>query len=955
MDVNRERWREVSRIYGAVVARPQEERAATVTELCRGDQGLREEVESLLAEEARSLVIDRGMSQVAASVDNEPASLKAGFMLGPYRLDAPIGAGGMGQVFRATDTRLNRTVAIKVLPPALANDPQFQARFDREARAIASLSHPHICTLHDVGRDHGVEYLVMEYLEGETLAARLERGALPLDDALRHAAEIADALATAHRLGIVHRDLKPGNIFLVRTSGTSAPPIAKLLDFGLAKTSAPAGVASQLSMLPTTPPNLTAQGTILGTFQYMAPEQLEGREADTRTDIFAFGAVVYEMVTGKKAFEGKSQASLIGAIMHAEPPSLTALQPLTPRTLDRMIRKCLAKDPEQRWQSVQDLASELRWIVDAPPEIPASPALLSRRRSLALVVGAALALVFATAVVAAWLFSRPEANSAVVRFTISPPVDANWANNPGGGAVPLAVSPDGNWIVFGVLQRGTALLWVRSLDTTSSRQLPGTEGARYPFWSPDSRSIGFFTQNELKRIDIAGGTAQKICDAENGGGGTWRADGSILFSQFRQGFFLISERGGSLTRIPSSILEARVPWFLPDGQHYLFVASSSELDQGGGLYLGSVDGSEAARLVEGARGAAYESGHILFVRGETLFAQPFEASAQRLTGRAVPVADAVGLSINGSAAFSVSASGVLAHAGMALSRRQIMWTDRTGHVTDRVGGPNVVTTLQLSADERRILTTRIDPRTGLQSLWLTDAERKVDTRIDDGNNGLVSPDGKWIVAVTPPPAALKRWALAGQRQPEPLVADRRTVWPTDWSLDGRFILIEHVEARTNFDISVLDPTTREIRPLVQTRANDGQGRFSPDQRWVAYASDDSGRPEILVRPFLRSGEAIPISTVGGTQPRWRRDGKELFYLSEDHMITAVDIDSSGDSLRVGPPKPLFSLRVPTSTLMFGSDYAPANNGMRFLVDPVVDEGSANDITVVLNWTAALPE
>jgi serine/threonine protein kinase len=502
-------------------------------------------------------------------------TLTSGSRLGPYEIVSAVGAGGMGEVYKARDTRLDRTVAIKVLPAHVASDPDVRQRFEREARAVAALNHPHICTLHDIGTQDGTDFLVMEYLEGETLADRLTKSALPLDQALRYGIEIADALDKAHRAGIIHRDLKPGNIMLTKGG-------AKLLDFGLAKTGAATVAGTGLSMLPTTPPNLTARGTILGTFQYMAPEQLEGLEADIRTDIFAFGAVLYEMLTGKKAFEGKSQASLIAAILDRDPPPISTVQPVTPRALDRMVSTCLAKDKDDRWQSSRDLLRELKWIAEGTSSASANAAarLPPWRHSLVLLaLGLTLGGILAGAGV--WLAVRPaRIETATSRFVMPAPEKVTFGTST--NSMSQALSRDGRYLVFvGSNADGTSRLWLRPLDSLTARVLPGTEGASSPFWSPDNRSVGFFSGGKLKKIDMSGGPAQTLADAPSQVGGTWNPDGVILFApSAADALYRVSSGGGAampVTDLDESLREVRHAWpfFLPDGRHFLFLGACS--------------------------------------------------------------------------------------------------------------------------------------------------------------------------------------------------------------------------------------------------------------------------------------------------------------------------------------------------------------------------------------------
>ena len=663
-------------------------------------------------------------------------ALSPGTRLGPYEITAQIGAGGMGEVYKAKDTRLDRTVAIKVLPTHVASDPQFRERFEREGKAISQLNHPHICTLYDVGRQDLTDFLVMEYLEGETLADRLVKGALPLDQALTIAIQIANALDTAHRAGIVHRDLKPGNVILTRSGGKSAAPIAKLLDFGLAKANSPAVGGAGLSMLPTTPPNLTAQGTILGTFQYMAPEQLEGQEADARTDIFAFGAVVYEMVTGKKAFEGKSQASLISSIMSVEPAPISSIQPMSPAGLDRVVNICLAKDPENRWQSAHDLASELCWIQEAGWGAGVGTLRTRKRTPLSQrIAWAAAGLFLLTSLALTFAYFRGSAPSRArpVRLQMVAPANTTFADS-------VAVSPDGNWLAFTATQPdGNSSLWVRSLDSLVARSLPGTEGARQPFWSPDSRALGFFAGGKLKRTELSAGTLQTLAEASpDPRGGTWGRDGTIVFAPSFQGSLLrIAATGGEVS--PAIALDSmrmeqtqRWPSFLPDGRHFLYYVSRGGGEEPGEIFVGSLDQQPPRRVVDSSSLAMFVApGYLLFVRGKTLLAQPFDVDRLQLNGRPVAIADQ--LSSSGSTAglrtFSVSSSGVLAYHVGSGSKTQLAWLDRAGRELGVLGPPADHHAPRLSPDGTRLAENLWDSDSSTNGdIWLTDLARGVASR-----------------------------------------------------------------------------------------------------------------------------------------------------------------------------------------------------------------------------------
>src|SRR5262245_37133496 len=621
-------------------------------------------------------------------------ALAAGSKLGPYEVLSAIGAGGMGEVYKARDPRLERNVAVKVLPSHLSASPEVRQRFEREAKTISQLSHPHICALYDVGNQDGVEYLVMEYLEGETLAQRLLNGSIPAEQTLKYGIEITDALDKAHRQGIVHRDLKPGNVMLTKTG-------VKLLDFGLAKAVQPASSASSLSVLPTQAvAPLTQEGTILGTFQYMAPEQLEGKEADARTDIFAFGAVLYEMATGKKAFSGSSQASLISAILRDDPLPISQVQPMSPPALDRVVRGCLAKDPEDRWQSAGDVGKQLKGIADGSEAALPGPAIARRRKGRERLAW----LAFAAAALAALLLAllplrqRP-APSARFESSILPPGKNHFVFR----GSPLAVSPDGRRIAFTAeSSEGTRRLWVRSFDATSAQPLPGTEGAIRPFWSPDSRSVGFFADGKLKRIEASGGLPQTLCDAPSGLGGTWNREGVILFSpDFLKPIYRVASSGGAAVPITSVNLGKGEfghlwPVFLPDGRHFLYI---SGLGRAGrqqemlGAYVGSLDSKEVRLLHAGRGNVAYapssdpSRGHLLFMRGATLLARPLDAGRLELTGEAIPVAENVKyFGAQSSGAFSVSDNGILAYGtGVQGDPAQMLWFDRTGRQIESIG------------------------------------------------------------------------------------------------------------------------------------------------------------------------------------------------------------------------------------------------------------------------------
>ena len=608
--------------------------------------------------------------------------LQTGTRLGPYEILAPLGSGGMGEVYRARDTRLDRAVAVKVLPSHLSQSHDAHQRFEREARAVSSLNHPHICTLHDVGRHEGIAFLVMEYIEGETLVARLDRGPLPSGELLRYAIQIADALDKAHRQGVVHRDLKPGNIMLTKSG-------AKLLDFGLAKSIGGAvAVAPGLTASPTVSTPLTAEGSILGTFQYMAPEQLEGQEADARSDIFAFGAVLYEMATGRRAFQGKSPSSVIAAILHLDPPSIATLQPLSPPALERVVNRCLAKDPDERWQTARDLGFELQWIAQtgSQPGVPAAAASQKRTRERLLWL---LAVVLLGAAGAALGLNWRRADSieprAIRAFVPAP--DRTTFRLISLGAGPVAVSPDGSRLVFSARkENGVELLWVRPLDSVVATPLAGTEGASYPFWSPDGRNIGFFANGKLKRIDADGGAALSLCDAVSARGGTWSPEGIILFAPLQaSGLFRVPADGGApvqVTKLNEERWEGshRWPQFLPDGRKFIYYSRKpTGVEEGRSVIASSLDGGDARIILRADSNAVYASGHLLFMRETTLMAQPFRPDDLMLNGDAFPVADQVQLDMSFSRGIFSARSAHNSSGSIAAASRQASLV--TGHST----------------------------------------------------------------------------------------------------------------------------------------------------------------------------------------------------------------------------------------------------------------------------------
>jgi Tol biopolymer transport system component len=890
-------------------------------------------------------------------------ALTSGTRLGVYEVTAQIGAGGMGEVYKGRDTRLDRTVAIKILPDTLAADPQFRERFDREARTISRFSHPNICTVYDVGEQAGTAFLVMELLDGETLEHRCARASargagLPLDEALRIAIQMADALAAAHRQGIVHRDLKPGNIFLARGSGASTPPVAKLLDFGLAR-AAPALTVNQATMMPTTPPQaITAQGTILGTFQYMAPEQVEGGEADARTDIFAFGSVLYEMITGKKAFEGKTQTNLIAAILERDTPPLNSVQPLAPPLVDSIVRKCLAKNPDDRWQTASDLGSALRWAAEGANAVTSSetavalmPRTAARRAARGALAAAGILGVLAIGVaVGGRYMSTVAAPAALVRFEVQPPADVTLTPAPVAATAQLALSPDGRRLAFvAARKRAPSQLWIRPLDGVQAQPLPGTDGATFPFWSPDSRFMAFFAGGKLKKI-------------------AWNPDDIIVFTGSPNSpISRISASGGVVTTATTfdpdeAVVNQYWPQFLPDGRHFLYYQRSSKPEYQG-VYAASLDSSSSTRILESDGMALYASGRLLFVRDGTLFAQAFDDRALQTSGDPVRVGDHVGYwnAVFGYAAMTVSPAGVLAHGPSVGLTTSLRWHDRSGASTGSPAPPAQYTSPRLSPDQKSVVVAMTDAATAQFDLWVLGLVRGTTSRLTSDPAAdwfpVWSADGGRLLFGSSRTGATAIFQKAvGGGQEETVVegvVSAVSAYPSDISGDGRFLLYETSTSR-GYDLGVLTLAgEHKSRTFLGTPVNEVQGRFSPNTRWVAYVSDESGRFEVYVRPFPAASGQTPISIAGGTQPEWRRDGKELFYISADGKLTAVPVTTDGATFGAGTSHALFDVEVPEPNPPYPTDYAVTADGQRFLVNTVVDQPTRPALTVILNWTADL--
>jgi len=876
---------------------------------------------------------------------------------GPYEIIALLGAGGMGEVYEARDTRLERTVAIKICKGPITE------RFEREARAISSLNHPHICALYDIGREGSVDFLVMEYIEGESLEARLRKGPLLIEEALRIAIQIAGALDAAHRKGVVHRDLKPGNVMLTRSG-------AKLLDFGLAKMASPVVSVEMETLGPTAEP-ITAKGTILGTFQYMSPEQLEGKETDARSDIFSFGAMLYEMITGRKGFVGSSHASLIAAVMSTNPPPVSTIQPMASPALDRVVKTCLAKSPDDRWQSAGDLSRELEWIADSGSSagIPAPIAAKrrNRERMWQLAAGLAAVLLLASLVWIATHRRSEPSPAAEVHFQIPVPDKLKFFSS----QLP-AVSPDGEHIAFtasdNLLDNGR--LFIRSLNAATATEIPipGVD-VQFPFWSPDGRQIAFHSERTLMRVDVSGGPPVTICTCDAGFRGTWNRDGVILSSTRPGRLFRVSASGGDpkpLRPLAEGETYQLWPEFLPDGKHYLYLSLSNRPDQQG-IYVASLDSNDRKFIVATKTNASYvQPGQLLFTRENVLMAQTFSLENLTLTGEPRPVADHIETPVQSPGAlpiatFSASPSGVLVwRRNTQSSQSSLQWFDRSGKRLDVIGEPADYSNPALSSDDTKLAVGIRDPQTKARDIWIFDLLRGTRTRLTfdpaDDLDPIWSPDAT-RVAFTSDRTGQRNiyWKPADGSGSEELVLGGKEGQENveDWSLDGKYLIYNFQPAGNGARLFVLPLAgDRKPVPFQNTEFRTQQGQFSPNGRWVAYRSTESGRPEVYVQGFSLDPSQPrgkwQVSVAGGEIPRWRRDGKELYYEFNSSYF-AVDVKSDGASFEAGIPRLLFDAPTIFSNTGGAQPYVVTHDGQRFLVLTPLEKSSSSPIEVMVNW------
>jgi eukaryotic-like serine/threonine-protein kinase len=892
----------------------------------------------------------------------EAMPLSAGTRLASYEVLSPLGVGGMGEVYRARDTKLGRDVAVKVLPAAFAQDADRMARFAREAQVLASLNHPNIAAI------YGVEgtALVMELVEGRTLADRIAQGQIPLEETLALAKQIAEALEYAHDRGVIHRDLKPANVKITPEGAV------KVLDFGLAKFADEGAARSDPSVSTTMTIRATEAGLVMGTAGYMSPEQARGETVDVRTDIWSFGVVLYEMLTGRRLFAGETFSDTLAAVLRSD-PDWSALPLETPPAIRRLLRRCLERDRKRRLRDIGDAQFE---IEEAPETVG-----IVKPRSRAIYLWAAVAILSTVVALtlAAVHFRETQPEIATVRFQIPAPEHASFTDDA------MAVSPDGRRVAFTAFNRnGGRSLWIHALDTMSTQVLPDTDDASNPFWSPDSRSIGFFSPGKLKKIEVSGRAVQTLCDAPGiivaNVSGSWNRDGVIIFGTSATGLFRVPQGGGvttALTTLDQSRGEnAHLrPGFLPDSRHFLYLARNFQTPENSGIYVASLDGNDRKRLLISARSGAYapssrsaDKGHLLFLQQGTLMAQPVDSARFDLVGEAFPVAEQVGYSLT-HGYFSVSGNGVLAYRSLPAYRgpRQLTWFDRQGKKVGVVGPPGSYTSLALLSDGKKIAVSQMNVQATNIDIWQLDVARGVPARVTFDPAIEVCPawlpDGNRVVFASTRDgfASLYQKQASGAGREEELLKDphsRKCAY--DVSSDGRFVLYRTVDPKTREDLWVL-PLDGERKPFsfISTQHNETQGQFAPvaggPPRWVAYASDESGRSEVYVQSFPSRSEKFIVSDGGGTQPRWRRDGKELYYIAADGKLMVVEVNMRA-KFEYGVPKALFETGMQSLVLSGARGYmnwAPAPDGNRFLIITEAPGAKFAPITVVLNWQAAM--
>ncbi len=903
--------------------------------------------------------------------------LASGTKLGPYEIQSPLGAGGMGEVYRALDTRLDRIVAIKILPAHLSSNGEAKQRFEREARAISCLNHPHICVLHDVGSQDGVDYLVMEYVRGESLESRLQKGPLPWKQALQLGEQICDALEKAHRAGIVHRDLKPANIMLT-------PLGAKLLDFGLAKPAAgmlsvqtltsgtltPSTPTMNLSALTAPPAALTQQGSIVGTFQFMAPEVLQGQEADARCDIFSFGCVLYEMITGKRAFEGKSQISVASAILEKEPDPVTKNQPMVPAAVEHVVQVCLAKNPDARWQNAADIGRELHWIASGSSGTSPAPKIVPHPRWPVHLLWGLLAAALVIGLI--WSSLRQHEPARTLRSFLPPPTEMAF-DFTGDFSGPPVITADGTAIAFcSRSQKERTSIWVQNLGELAARKIEGTEGASFPFWSADGKVLGFFADGRLKKVAASGGPVTVLADAPNPRGGTWNQDNVIIYEpDYRDSLWRINASGGSpvqLTKFEAGKQTThRWPWFLPDGKHFLFFATNHSGDSEQGIFFGSLEDGSYKRVVDSDSGAQYASGYLLYHLQSQLLAQKFDPSTGAVSGDPMLVASAVEYdSGTWHTTFAASQNGVLIYeTGTKALGNDLSWLDRSGKLLGKVGERSFYKgSGRISPDGKQLAVSMGDPQA---DIWVFDLNRGSRTRLTFGGATHLEPswssDGQRVMFLRQEGATLRTGSSLHARlangggQEEVLLDGNFPEGPVSlslpqWSPDAKYLV--YMQQNGPSGSIWARPLTGDKKPFVvvqpaSAQARIVQSRLSPDGRWLAYSSTESGREEVYVTHFPSGQGKWQVSQNGGTFPDWRADGKEIWFAGRDSSVNAATVNAQSSEFQMDPVRRLFQVSYLGP---IGNPYDVAPDGQRLIFN-TYPESAPTPLVLVTNWTADL--
>jgi Tol biopolymer transport system component len=882
--------------------------------------------------------------------------------MGPYEILCAIGAGGMGEVYRARDSRLARDVALKVLPEAFARDPDRMVRSEREAKVLASLNHPNIASLYGLEESNGARALVMELVEGPTLSARIKQGSLPLAEALTVVKQIAEGLEYAHERGIIHRDLKPSNVKLTPDGQV------KILDFGLAKALDGETTEEDLRNSPTLSAAATRAGVLLGTAAYMSPEQARCKRVDRRTDIWAFGCVLYEMLSGLPAFAGETTSDILACVIRSE-PDWSSLPASVPSRLRELLRRCFQKDPKQRLQAIGEARVTIEEVLAGSPEVTAftarTDARLKLRERLAWFTAVALLMIVAL-LLAIGYFSRTPKPAQPILSQIGPPENTKFVLA-GLSAGPPVVSPDGNWLAFAARSAdGRQVLWVRSLDGTTEQALAGTEGATFPFWSSDSRSLAFFANGKLNRIDASGGPLLALCDAVSGRGGSWGPDDTVLLALLSGPILRVPASGGTpqpVTKLTGSLnqFSHRWPQFLPDGRHFLFLGQATSSGDST-IYVGSLDGGEPKVLLRNESNAMYAPpGYLLFLRQETLLAQPFNANKLQLAGEAAPLAGHGGVdSTMAKGNFSVSENGILVYANGTMSDARLLWFDRSGKQLAETAGVDLYGFPRISPDGRKLAVSKLSAASS-SGIWIFDLNRNTSSRLTflAGKDAMPvwSPDGKFIAFASNQGANrhIDQQAADGSGTATPLVAAQGDEILPSWSSDGRYLLFQSHSNQGNSPWEIWAAPLfgdRKTFPVAQNpHFLQGDAALSPDGKWLAYDTDETGRLEVYLMPFRHGGGKWQLSTSGGGCSRWRADGKELFYMSLDNKLMSVEISEQASSVVIGKVQPLFQANPVPRAPECMYDVTPS--GQKFVVVTLALEPGSHPLTLALNWPALL--